>query len=228
MLALVAVIVRYVELRFKKRSSKEAFSGTRSYFLDNFRTPLVGFLCVVVASTLTVGAFKLYRQGEQRVANYDSLVNHLDNLQKQDDELIRQVRQLTPKPEPAESLRRRTMRLADEMEKYLKARGENEPPLAGPDSSDPNPSEERRMAIKKSRDYQQATFEYYSHHFKDRMIGIIREYDAKGVRTGWLEKSAEQRVPLIVVTMESINADDLDQFRELAYHVDANDRLIVF
>ena len=63
------------------------------------------------------------------------------------------------------------------------------------------------------------------------MIGIVREYNAKGIRTGFLENSLSQRPPMVVLpgsVFEASPNDELFQFRELAYHVDANDNLITF
>lgn len=228
-LSLVTVVVRYVELRVKKKSHKEAMHESRIYSRDVFRTPLLAFVALFALSGIAVGPYELFQQDEQRVVKYDSLTNQVKYLKKQNDGLAQQVNWLTPKPEPANSLRRRTIRLADEVEKYITGRGQNQPPFAVPDSSDPNPSVERQRAILQYRNYQQETSDYYSHHFKQQMIGIIREYDAKGVQTGWLEKFAEQRPPVIALgPMLGTNSDDLYQFRELAYHVDANDQLIVF
>jgi hypothetical protein len=65
------------------------------------------------------------------------------------------------------------------------------------------------------------------------MIGIVREYQAKGVPTHLLENVFRQRVPLVVFNLigserEGSAMDELSQFRDLAYHVDARDHLIVF
>lgn len=134
--------------------------------------------------------------------------------------------------EPSNSLRRRTMQLADEMEKYFVAR-ENDPkrpPVAIPDSSNPNPSDEQKAAIERYRAYQQETWNYYFTHYKDRTVGIIKEYQAKGVKTAYLESAASQR-PLAPAmagsVVEGTCMDELYQFRELAYHVDGEGNLVV-
>jgi hypothetical protein len=123
------------------------------------------------------------------------------------------------------------MELAYEYYRYAIKRAADHPPNAYLDSSDPNPSEERKKMIQACQKYDQETVDYYLRHFKDRVVGIIKEYDAKGVKTSFLESSAAQR-PLGIALPGSgwagTQMDELGQFRELAYHVDARDHLIVF
>lgn len=178
---------------------------------------------------------------KQQIARQDQLIARLqsqpqqariDFLTRQNEDLQKQIDRLKPKTEPRNSLRRRTMQLADEMQTYLLARyqNSNQPPFAVPDSSVPNPTDEQKRAIERYRSYQQETWDYYSEHYRDRMIGIIREYQAKGVKTGWLENDANQRPPVIAMpgsVMAGTIQDDLYQFRELAYHVDGEGNLIV-
>jgi hypothetical protein len=135
------------------------------------------------------------------------------------------------RPEPQDSLRRRTEKAADELYEYLEKRAANQPPFAGPNSNDPNPSDETKKAIQRYQAYAQETENYYMRHFKDRMVGIIREYQLKGVPVRYLENdfSRTQLLPYIAaVGSVGEGADDLSQFRELAFHVDARDNLITF
>jgi hypothetical protein len=143
-----------------------------------------------------------------------------------------QVRTNPPSKERKDSLRRRTLQLADEMEKYFMGRARNPdmPPFAIPNSSVPNPSDDQKKAIELFRSYQKETEDYYFSHYKDRMVGIIKEYESKGVRTEYLESGAKQRPPAIFLqgsVAEGSYMDDLFQFRELAYHVDGDGNLIV-
>jgi hypothetical protein len=134
-------------------------------------------------------------------------------------------------PEPADSLRRRTVRVADEWRAYLIKRSETQPPFAGPNSSDPNPSEETKKAIQVWRQYSQETQDYYGKHFRDRMIGIIKEYQPKGVHTHYLENSFRQFIPGLAPpgsAWEDSPMDELGQFRDLSYRVDGRDHLITF
>ncbi len=133
--------------------------------------------------------------------------------------------------EPKDSLRRRTIRLADEVNSFVSERQQHHPPVAYPDSNDPNPSDERRRAIKLCQDYDQETQNQYIKRYRDRMIGIVREYHAKGVPTHFLENDFKQRVPGVAFVgsdWEGSPMDELSQFRDLAYRVDARDHLIVF
>ncbi len=142
--------------------------------------------------------------------------------------LADQVAALTVQ-EPEDSLRRRTFKLADEFTSFLIERQKTKPPDAIPNSADPNPSEERRTEIEKSQIYYRRIEEYYFKNFKDRFIGILIEYDSHGVKTGYLKSDFAQRVPYLPSPgsiMEGM--DELSLFRDLAYHVDARDHLIVF
>jgi hypothetical protein len=75
------------------------------------------------------------------------------------------------------------------------------------------------------------TLDYYSRHFKDRAVGILKEYEAKGVKAGYLVLTAAQR-PLTAASPDSpwegSQMDELSQFRDLAYHVDSKDNVITF
>jgi hypothetical protein len=131
--------------------------------------------------------------------------------------------------ESKDSLRRRTMQTADAISDFLRKRFENHPPYAYPQPNDPNPSEERKAAIKKCQEYDQETTDKYMRTYKDRAVGIISEYRAKGVPVGFLEQSFGQHVPVWVLpgsVWEETPQNELGQFRELAFHVDAKDQLI--
>lgn len=127
------------------------------------------------------------------------------------------------------SLRRRTMKAADEVSDFLRSRYESHPAYAYPNSSDPNPSDERKAAIQKCQKYDQETTDEYMRKYKDRLVGLVSEYRAKGVPVGFLEQSFSQHVPVWGIPgsmWEDNPQNDLKQFRELAYHVDAKDQMI--
>jgi hypothetical protein len=71
----------------------------------------------------------------------------------------------------------------------------------------------------------------YGRLYKDRVLGIVREYKTKGVQTGFLEAGAENHVfggfPFGVPGSQNCWQDELCQLRELAYHVDAHDQVIL-
>ena len=90
-------------------------------------------------------------------------------------------------------------------------------------------SEERKKAIEQSRAYYKTIEDYYIRHFRDRFVGMIREYNWKGVRTGNFEIDFDNRVPSVAEQGSFFESfDDLSRFRDLAYHVDAEDHLITF
>ncbi len=63
---------------------------------------------------------------------------------------VPELQAATPdQPEAPDSLRRRTIGLADELYDFVTERQRNHPPYSYPDSNDPNPSEEKKAAIKK-------------------------------------------------------------------------------
>lgn len=228
--ALCAFLVRYTEHRWKKKSHLEAFRDSKEFFRDNVWTPFKTYIVLLVVLGFALGPYEMFQRDERRLANYESLKLQVDDLEGQNAKLGNQVQQLTPKLERTDSLRRRTIRLADEEQKYFLMRFQAHPPFAYPDSRDPNPSEERKKEIQRCQSYDRETEDYYDKHFKERMVGIIHEYNSKGVRTGYLEPDVSHRMPVIYLpgsVGEDSYADDLYQFRELVYHVDAQDNLIV-
>jgi hypothetical protein len=133
--------------------------------------------------------------------------------------------------EAPDSLRRRTFKLADEFTMYLAGMldNKNKPPDASPNSADPNPSEERKKEIQASQAYYRGIEDYYAKHFRDRFVGIVKEYENRGVRTGYLANDFAQRVPYIPQLGSVMDGlDEISRFRDLAYHVDARDHLIAF
>lgn len=131
--------------------------------------------------------------------------------------------------EPYDSLRKRTVKVANEISDFLRGGFQSHPPYAYPSSNDPNPSEERKAAIKKAQEYDQKTTDEYMRKYKDRAVGIINEYRAKGVQVGFLEQSFGRGVPAWVQPgslWEETPQNELGQFKELAFHVTAKDQMI--
>jgi hypothetical protein len=133
--------------------------------------------------------------------------------------------------ESPNSLRRRTNQLADEIQRYLEERNQEHPPRIYPDSANPNPDDDRKKAIKIAQDYDHETQNYFGLHFQDRMLGILKEYDTKGVSTGYLIPGVSRgNVYISPVGAPWVDPcqDDLMKFRELAFHIDAQGNLITF
>jgi hypothetical protein len=142
-------------------------------------------------------------------------------------------------PESPTSLRRRTIKLADEILAWEQERYEHHPPYAYPDKqSDPNPTPERQKLIDTCLKYDGETVDQFNRRFKEEWIEIVRKYELENVKVGTLVNDAEQNHPAQDASMGAqfvpVQMDNgtyysaLSRFRELAYHVDANGHRIDF
>lgn len=127
--------------------------------------------------------------------------------------------------EPPNSLRRRTVKLAREITAFW---NHNPPPAQQP-VSNPSTDDDRQRNAKWDL-YWRTVQSTYNAEYRDRVIGIIREYKSKGVPTGWLEQAAENH-PFGASAFTQLGSptcwqDELCQFREMSFHVDPNDQLI--
>ncbi|MFZ1005556.1 MAG: hypothetical protein WAN65_01885 [Candidatus Sulfotelmatobacter sp.] len=144
------------------------------------------------------------------------------------------VYQLVPPfNEPDDSLRRRTIKLSNEIDHWVEGRWANRPPIAYPDPKNPNPSVDQQKAIETWLKWDQESYNYFGDHFKDQWIQTVKEYDAKGVKVGTLINDAEQNhpvqrlsFPFPPVPEDSMCMQAQTRFRELAYHVDAKDKRV--
>jgi hypothetical protein len=126
--------------------------------------------------------------------------------------------------EPTDSLRRRTTKLANELSLFWSRRPAPLQPIQNPTT------EEERKRNATWDQYWREVESVYARECKDRVLGIIREYKVKGVPTGFLEAGAENH-SFGASLFPSIGSpvcfqDELCQFRELAYHVDARHQMI--
>jgi len=131
-------------------------------------------------------------------------------------------------PEPNDSLRRRTLKLADEYFQFVRKRYDNHPPYGN--TNDKEPSEETKKMLAVDKQYDQETADQYNRLYRDRFVGIIREYQHKGVPVSWLEASAQNGNLMWILpggSWEGSLSDQLTAFRNFAYRVDAGDQLIV-
>jgi hypothetical protein len=133
-----------------------------------------------------------------------------------------------PKESPT-SLRRRTLRLVAELAVFWSHRPAPLQPVQNPSTD-----EERNRNAASEQFWRDAEIAYMNGNYKDRLLGIVREYRAKGVDTGWLEQSIDQpnrlfgSYPFGGTALDNClrYQTDFCQFRELAYHVDAQDQPI--
>jgi len=210
-----------VRALLSRRSKEVEAKPPRRDFLASAALTAVTWIVLFCAGIIAT----VYRDHQDLVAQN----RNLSSLQAENEQLSRRVKELTPTEEPKDSLRRRTLRLADELYNFLLDRQQHHPPIAYPNSSDPNPSEERKQAIKLCQEYDQATLETYRKRFRDRLVGIVREYHAKGIPVGFLENSARQQIPgwqVVGAEWEGWPMDELTLFRNLAYRVDEHDNAI--
>jgi hypothetical protein len=128
------------------------------------------------------------------------------------------------KPAPSNSLRQRTIGLVNELNLFWAKRTQQ--PIQNP-TSDGDRARDARY-------WQETTVAYKSREFSERVLGLVKEYQTKGVSVGSLERSAEQQERLIGAMPyggSSLDAceqymNELCQLRELAFHVDAYDARI--
>jgi hypothetical protein len=203
----------------------------RDGFISVIVTTIVWLLLFAVSLTRTV-----YTDHQQISAKTSMLGQERDSARVERDALKaenEELRKHSPRveKEPADSLRRRTFRLAKEVYDFAEERAAHAPPFAAPNSNDPSPTEETKRAIKISQDYARETETLYKERYRDRLVGIVKEYEAKGVPAYWLANDFQQRPPAIAFFgsgYEGSPMDELYQFKQLAYHVDAHDHLITF
>jgi len=145
-------------------------------------------------------------------------------------ELQAQIAALTGK-EPDDSLRHKTLSIANAVQHYLEERAEQHPAYAYPDSRTPNPTAEQKQKIAACLKYDGETWTHYRDIFIEKMVAIAKEYDSKGVQVGYLQNGLTQHPPWVGSPGMTSVADvecmqDLCKFKELAYHVDAKDARI--
>jgi hypothetical protein len=132
--------------------------------------------------------------------------------------------------EPYNSLRRRTIRLVEELNKFWSRKTyPSQMPIQNATSD-----ADRRKNAEWDQYWRDAKAEYLNANYRDRLVGIVREYKNKGVETGTMEQAFEQQERLVgsmpfggwQLDNCSQYMNELCQLRELAYHVDAHDQAI--
>jgi hypothetical protein len=136
-------------------------------------------------------------------------------------------------PEPDDSLRRRTIKLANDIENYVEARWAVRPPINFNDFQNQHASDDQKKAMQIWTQWNQEGYEYFKDHYKDQWVRIVKEYDSKGVKVGTLINDAEQYQPVQVLSFPFPPAREdlmcqlaLTRFRELAYHVNADGSVV--
>jgi hypothetical protein len=117
------------------------------------------------------------------------------------------------------SLRKRTKSLADDVERFSSDRQDHHPPYPrGPEFTT---AEQAKIKVQSER-YDAETERLCLSKFGDRTRGIVQELKAKGVDV------SSDNVEAVIEQGRCLAPDWLKAFRNLAYRVDAQDRLVVF
>lgn len=172
--------------------------------------------------------FKVIEEKQQCSLQVNSLNQQILDMQGRISTLSKATRIESPN-----SLRRRTIRLADEILAWEQERYEHHPPYAYPDiQRDPTPTPERQKLIDACLKYDRETFDQFNRRFKDEWIEIVRKYELENVKVGSLANDAEQSHPAQDASLGAqfvpVQMDNgtyftaLSRFRELAYHVNAD------
>jgi len=122
--------------------------------------------------------------------------------------------------EPQNSLRRRVMRLADDLDSLLLEQSKALPTQEQSQSMTP---EQKDAANHAFDEVTKKTNLVYLEKLRPRTVGIIAELKAKGLLTDYwdvpMEKGAEFRM---------LQGGETHRLRELAYHLDAQDKVVRF
>jgi hypothetical protein len=132
--------------------------------------------------------------------------------------IVQENRELTARlasqnrKESRNSLRRQVWRLADQIDQFWVAKRKEAP----------SPGEDQQQ--RKMQKWIEVSDRECNGKFKDKILGLVQEVEAKGVNAkvhGWLDWSA-----ILVQNQRCPQGDELESFRELGFHLDANDNEI--
>lgn len=114
--------------------------------------------------------------------------------------------------ESQNSLRRRTVRLCNELDAFLTKRWER---------WSQTPRNQNDATNQQYKDFSIETEQQYVNQFRQRALEIVKSLEAKGLDVGTIgaEFGAVKRAP---------TTDEIEHLRNLAWHLDANDSVIHF
>jgi hypothetical protein len=133
-------------------------------------------------------------------------------------------------PESKDSLRRKTVRLAAEIDKFWN----DQPPQPGGPPNNPSTEEEKKRVQVWEQYWRDMRSAYDSHSFQEKVAEIVGAYQTKNVPVGNLEWSIKYN-RMIGGTMyrgdgetppQILCGTDTCLLRELAFHVNARDEVI--
>jgi|SRR5882762_1895500 len=216
---------KWVELKRQKSSTPLELAITGSLLSIAFEAGAVLALVSMVFGVFSIRT--LYNDHQALVCANRTLAAEIAPLRHENEAL----REKIPPPfvEAKNSLRLRTMRLVEELNIFWSHRPTPLQPVQNPSTD-----EERRRNAGSDRYWRDAGTAYQNANYRERLLGIVREYKNKGIPTGYMEQGFEQSERLVGAgAFGGSNLDDcfrfmseLCQLRELAYHVDAQDQPI--
>ena len=132
--------------------------------------------------------------------------------------------------ESHDSLRHRTIRLVDELNLFWSRRAAPTRQPVQNASSD----EDRKLNAAWDEYWRTGKAAYLNANYRERLVGIVREYKNKGVQTGFMEQAFDQPERLVGAApyggwqLDNCTQymNELCQLRELAFHVNAQDQRI--
>jgi hypothetical protein len=215
--------------RWNSLRGRRYLSPLREAWNESIRSKWqVSLFFIGVSLWLTVFSYYLcktiYEEHSQLQAERNEAKDRLERIRDANEKLLANQIPL----ELENSLRRRTLALVGDLYMFWAARPM--PPQPTPNAE----TDEDKARVAKSQKYWRETQAAYSMaNFNQRILGIVREYKAKGVPTGYLEVGAEQErlmgaMPFGGFDLQNCqtNTNELCEIQELAYHVDSRDQAI--
>lgn len=210
----------------------DAHSGARSKHWG-FGILGVVILTIVAASVAAIGIWWWISRAPRIVTRGADLgAIGIAELVKENRDLRERLEPLTVK-EPEDSLRRRTIRLANEIDHYVEGRWAERPPVNFADFQNPHPTDDQKKSMQLWSKWNQDSYDYFRDHFKAQWVNIVKEYDSKGVPVGHLINDAEQYQPVQLLSFpfppareDSMCQFAITRFRELAYHVNPDGSVV--
>lgn len=171
---------------------------------------------VLLATCLFYGG-TLYELLEQPspppIVNPDPAVKAITPIVQENTELKRELAGYTVR-ESHNSLRRQVWRLADQIDQFWVAKGKEAP----------SPTGDQQQQNKNMQKWIDASDHECNGKFKDKILGLTQELEARGVNTkihGWLDYSV-----IVIQNQRCLSGEELEEFRELGFHMDARDNRI--
>jgi hypothetical protein len=181
-----------------------------------YRLGVIGFLLVSFyfvwydQRTLTDKEHQASAEAQRAL---DGLRLELQNRDKEISLLHQQIQDTTESPD---SLRRRTVHLADVIAAFLEERQASHPPYT---NREKDVSPEQKAINDASVKYDDETQRLCLQRFKEELGGIPRELRSKGLDVKYLDQMAQPRC---------LYGDEIEFLRSLAYRLDGHDRPVHF